>query len=277
MVRKALLAGLLLLLVPTLVLAQADLTGRVTGVVTDEEGNPIAGARIELISPAMLGDRVIKTDESGKYLAGLLPVGAYALTVSAPNMQSMTYSFRIKVGGTQPLDITLKAGEALVEEVTVYGTATALATTTLGENFNYDTAVEELPIQNRNIEAVAALAPNIQFGPTPGTLAISGAPSFDTVVLLDGAEISDPYFGGGPTVFLSDAIEEVQVMTSGVSARYGRFQGGVINAITKSGGNTFDGTIRAEFDNDSWNSKTPWRHPVTDEPEELEDNLNQVY
>ena len=128
MVRKALLAGLLLLLVPSLVLAQADLTGRVAGTVTDEEGNAIAGARIELISPAMQGDRVLKTDDNGKYLAALLPVGAYAMTVSAPNMQSLTYSFRINVGQTQPLDVTLKSGEELVEEVTVYGTATALET-----------------------------------------------------------------------------------------------------------------------------------------------------
>ncbi|MBD3869462.1 MAG: TonB-dependent receptor [Acidobacteria bacterium] len=270
MLRKALLAGLLLLLVPSLVLAQADLTGRVSGTVTDEEGNGIAGARIELISPAMQGDRVLKTDDNGKYLVGLLPVGAYAMTISAPNMQSLTYSFRVQVGQTQPLDVTLKAGEELVEEVTVYGTATALETTTVGENFSYDTAVEGLPVQNRNIEAVASLAPNVGFGPTPGTLAISGAPSFDTVVLLDGAEISDPYFGSAPTVFLTDAIEEVQVMTSGVSARYGRFQGGVINAITKSGGNTFDGTIRAEFDNEDWDSTTPFDETTTDE-------LNKVY
>lgn len=91
MVRKALLAVLMLLLVPSLVLAQADITGRVAGVVTDEEGNGIAGARIELISPALQGDRVIKTDDNGNYLAALLPVGAYAMTVSAPNMQSLTF------------------------------------------------------------------------------------------------------------------------------------------------------------------------------------------
>lgn len=270
MVRKALLAGLLLLLVPSLVLAQADLTGRVSGTVTDEEGNPIAGARIELISPAMQGDRVLKTDDNGKYLVALLPVGAYAMTVSAPNMQSLTYSFRVNVGQTLPLDMTMKVGEELVEEVTVYGTATALETTSLGENFAYDTGVEELPIQNRDIEAVAALAPNVSFGPTGNNLAISGAPSFDTVVLLDGAEISDPYFGGGPSLFLQDAIEEVQVLTSGISARYGRFQGGVVNAITKSGGNTFDGVIRAEFDKETWNSKTPFG-------EDQDSNLNKEY
>ena len=46
--------------------------------------------------------------------------------------------------------------------------------------------------------------------------------------------MSDPYFGSAPELFIEDALEEVQVMTSGVSARYGRFQGGVINATTKS-------------------------------------------
>ena len=86
MARKALIAGLLLLLVPSLVLAQADLTGRVAGVITDEEGNPVAGARIELISPALQGERIIKTDDNGRYLAALLPVGAYALSVTSPGV-----------------------------------------------------------------------------------------------------------------------------------------------------------------------------------------------
>jgi hypothetical protein len=271
MKRKAILVCLLLLLLNSLVFGQADLTGRVSGTVTDEDGKPVAGARIELISPAMQGDRIVKTDDNGRYMAALLPVGAYALTVSAPGMQSLIYSFRIRVGQTQALDVVLQASSELVEEVTVYGTATALETTTLGENFNYETAVEELPIQDRDIEAVAELAPNVSFGPTPDTgVAISGAPSYDTVVLLDGAEISDPYFGSAPPVFLQDAIEEVQIMTSGISARYGRFQGGVINAITKSGGNTFDGTVRVELDKESWNSQTNFG-------EDQSDTLNKEY
>jgi hypothetical protein len=146
-----------------------------------------------------------------------------------------------------------------------------LTTTTGGENFNYDRQINSLPIIQRAPERVAELAPNISFGPTPNTLSIAGAPSFDTVVMLDGAEVSDPYFGNQPVVFLEEALEEVQVLTTGIQARYGRFQGGVINATTKSGGNTFAGSARVDFDKESWNQKTP--HPF----EEQATELNKVY
>ena len=59
-------------------------------------------------------------------------------------------------------------------------------------------------------------------------------------------------------------------LTAGVSARYGRFQGGVVNAVTKTGGNSYDGTLRATFDNQSWNSQTPFGEPQAD-------NLNEYY
>jgi outer membrane receptor protein involved in Fe transport len=89
-------------------------------------------------------------------------------------------------------------------------------------------------------------------------------------VLLDGSEVSDPYFGSAPELFLEDAVDEVQVLTAGVPARYGRFQGGVINATTKSGGNTFDGTVRADFSNEVWNGTTPVH-------EDRENQINEVY
>jgi len=259
-----------LLLIPTLVFGQAMTTGRVNGHVVDEEGNAVAGARVVFISSSLQGERVLTTAVDGKFLAALLPIGPYSVEISAPGMQPVSFSFRIGVGDTVPLDVTLKKGESIVEEVTVYSTATALETTSLGENFSAK-QVNELPIVNREIEDIAEYAPNITFGPTPGTLAISGAPSFDTSVLLDGAEISDPYFGGGPTLYLEDAIEEVQVLTAGVSARYGRFQGGVINAVTKTGGNNYDGLLRATYSNESWNSKTPYSQEVQ------ADDLNQFY
>jgi len=264
-----------ILLIPSLVFGQAQTTGRVTGTVVDEEGNPVSGARVVFISSALQGERVLATSESGRFLAAILPVGPYSVEISAPSMQPVSFSFRLGVGETVPLDVTLKKGEAIVEEVTVFSTASALETTSLGENFDYGTQVEELPVQNRIIERVAELAPNITYGPTGNNrtgqnIAISGAPSFDTTVLLDGSEMSDPYYGSSPTLYLEDAIEEVQVLTSGVSARYGRFQGGVVNAISKSGGNTYSGILRAQFDKETWNSQTPFG-------EDQDDNLNEFY
>jgi len=266
----------LVTLTSTLAIGQALTTGQIAGRVVDATGQPLAEARVSLVSSALQGERVIHTNAKGEFFAGLLPVGPYAVTVSAPGKRSVQVSLRVQVGQTDPLRITLEDGEQQVEEVTVYASPTPLETTIIGENFNYNNQVEERPIARRDIGDVARYAPNVQDSPEgPATdfydaVALSGAPSTDTIVLLDGAEISDPYFGGGLPLYLEDALEEVQVLTTGVPARYGRFQGGVINAVTKSGSNTFNGAFRAEFWNQSWNSTTPFG-------EEQSNDLNQTY
>lgn len=259
----------LLLALPALAFGQAQTTGRITGTVVDDQGNPVANATVTATNTDLQLVRTATTSPSGDFLFALLPTGSYTVTVEAEGRQPQVYNLSLGVGQTAPINATLLPGEVITDEITVTGDQTALETTAVGENFDYETQVEQLPITNREIEAVAAYSPNISIGPT-GDIAISGAPSFDTTILLDGAEISDPYFGSAPPVYLEDAIEEVQVLTSGVNARYGRFQGGVVNAITKSGGNEFEGTLRTELTNQSWNSQTPFG-------EEQADDLSETY
>ncbi|HEX9945124.1 MAG TPA: TonB-dependent receptor [Thermoanaerobaculia bacterium] len=261
---------LVLLLLPLALFGQAEVTGRITGKVTDDQGNPLAGATVEVTSTELQLERQATTGANGEFLFALLPTGTYTVTVTALGRQPQVINLRLGIGQTVPLDVPLAPGEAVTEEITVTGTASALETTAVGERLSYARDVEELPIFDRTLENVALLAPNVSFGPTAATLSIAGAPSFDTTVLLDGAEISDPYFGSSPVVYLEDAIDEIQILTSGVSARYGRFAGGVINAVTKSGTNQFKGTLRSELANESWDSQTPYG-------EEQEDKVNKVY
>ncbi len=264
--RKQFVLAVCLFLLPVLAFGQAQTSGRIDGTVKDEAGQPVAPA-----TPAMQGERATVTDENGKFLASLLPPGDYTVTFTMPELATTRATLRLGVGQTIPLGITMRGSTQIVEEVTVTGDVSKLETTTGGENFNFTTQVEQLPITNRTLENIATLAPNVSFGPSASTVTIAGAPSFDTVVLLDGAEVSDPYFGSAPDLYLEDAIEEVQVMTTGIGARYGRFQGGVINATTKSGGNTFDGTFRTELTNQDWNSTTPFPG------EQQTDKLNKVF
>lgn len=261
----------LVALAPTTLFGQAQTTGSVVGTVVNEAGAPIADAEVTLTSPAIQGDRVTRTGANGQFTARLLPPGQYTATINSPGLQPAVLTFRVLVGDTMPLNVTLYPGEVAGEEIVVLGRVSPMQTPETRQSFDYTTEVEELPIQNRNINNIAGNAPNTQFGPQgAGQIAIAGAPAFDTVVLLDGAEISDPYFGSGTTVYLEDAIQEVQVLTTGISARYGRFQGGVINAVTKSGGNQYSGTLRTELDKGTWNEQTPFG-------ENQADKLNKVY
>jgi len=258
--RRFLYAVLLMMTATTLQLfGQAQTTGRIVGHVTDDAGKPIAGATITVTNTQLQLERTATTGVNGDFTLALLPTGPYVVTVASSGKQPGVFNVRVGIGENVPINASLAAGEVVTETMTVTAAATPLETTAIGDNFNYDHEVERLPVQDRTLENVALLAPNMSFGPTPGTITIAGAPSFDTTVLLDGAEISDPYFGGAPIVYIEDAIEELQVLTSGVSARYGRFQGGILSAITKSGSNQFEGTVRAEMSSQKWNAQTPFK------------------
>jgi carboxypeptidase family protein/TonB-dependent receptor-like protein/Big-like domain-containing protein len=263
--RRVMWSIALAVLLPATVFAQAQTTGRVTGTVKDESGNPLAGAEVTALATGLALERTTTTNERGEFQFQLLPTGRYSVSVTMTGMQPQVLSFDLGIGETVPLSVSLAPGEAASESITVSGTASELETTQGGASFSYDKQINVLPVHDRTIEGVSFMAPNVSYGATPGTIMIAGAPSYDTTVVLDGAEISDPYFGSAPTVYLEDALEEVQVLTSGVSARYGRFQGGVLNAITKSGTNDFHGTLRAELENQSWNSQTPFKETQADD------------
>jgi hypothetical protein len=76
--------------------------------------------------------------------------------------------------------------------------------------------------------------------------------------MVNGVDVNDNIFGWPQNLFVEDAIAETQVLTSGISAEYGRFTGGVVNAITKSGGNTVAGSYRTNLANDAWSTETPF-------------------
>ena len=104
------------LLIPTLALGQAQTTGRVTGKVVDEEGNPVAGARVTFISSALQGERVLTTSDNGTFLAAILPVGPYAVEFTSTGMQPVAVSFRLGVGETVPLEVTMKKVTTLLSQ-----------------------------------------------------------------------------------------------------------------------------------------------------------------
>src|SRR4029453_1331603 len=89
---------------------------------------------------------------------------------------------------------------------------------------------------------LAELAPGLTDNtPNNNQVTIGGAFAYDNVFLMDGVEINDNVLGQPNNLFIEDAIQEQQVLTSGISAEYGRFSGGVVNGITKNGGKPFPG------------------------------------
>src|SRR5690606_15485974 len=97
-----------------------------------------------------------------------------------------------------------------------------------------------------------------------GSFSIGGAMSFESLYMVNGVQIQDNVRGEPLPLYIEDAIQETTVTTSGISAEYGRFSGGVVNVLTKSGGNLFSGSFRNSFRNDNWRTVSPFAESKID-------------
>jgi Carboxypeptidase regulatory-like domain/TonB-dependent Receptor Plug Domain len=237
-------------------------TGTISGKVRDQQGLAIPGATITATSPNLQGERTVVSSESGDYVIPLLPPGDYTVTVERSGFQTVKRT--MAVAGTQvvAMDLTLTLG-GLNEEVTVSSTAAPFTeTATIATGYRQE-LMETLP-SSRTLAAAVLLAPNVHAtGPNntngaDGSIAIAGAMSFDSLYMVNGVAVTENVRGQPFTLFIEDAIQETTVSTGGISAEYGRFGGGLVNAITKSGGNSFSGSYRQSFNNDNWRTVSPF-------------------
>jgi hypothetical protein len=233
-------------------------TGTLTGVVKDPDGLPVPGATIIATSRAMQGQRTVVSDEVGAYILRGLPPGTYTVRFEMGEMKPVEQTIDVPLGAPVRLDATMALG-GIQEEVTVAGESTpaALSSTQVSANYRAE-LVNALPV-GRTPSQIAYLAPGVTDNtPNAGQIAIGGGFGFDSIFLIDGVDTNDNLFGSTNNLFIEDSIAETQVLTSGISAEYGRFGGGVVNVVTKSGGNRFSGSFRTNFSRPSWTEETPF-------------------
>lgn len=258
------LAILVLLTAAPAAFAQGNPTGTISGRVHSDAG-PLPGVTVSASSPALQGVRTAVTSENGDYIIALLPPGTYTVTFELQGFRTLQQTASVAVGQTVPLDVTLNVAAAS-ETVMVTGriepfSQTAPVATTLRAE-----EVAELPL-DRTLNATVLLAPGV-FNTGPSTnaqdsaaqaISIAGAMSFENLFLVNGVVVNENLRGQAVPLFIEDAVQETTVTTGSISAEYGRFSGGVVNAVTKSGGNRFSGSFRTTLTNDNWRALTP--HP----------------
>ena len=265
--RLGLYLAVLLLAVP--LLAQFT-TGNLTGTVTTADGAPLPGVSVTIVSPALQGTRTAVTGENGGYHFPALPPGSYTVTFELDGMQRVNKRVAVTLAQTARADAAL-AVAAISEDITVTASSDAVVETIeLTTNFDVET-VRELPT-GRDMREMTLLAPGVTDGAVNDQITISGAMSFDNLFLVNGVVVNENLRGQPHDLFIEDAVQETTVLTGGVSAEYGRFTGGVVSTITKSGGNDFSGSLRESIANPSWTAKT-------DYPNEADhiDELNETY
>jgi Carboxypeptidase regulatory-like domain/TonB dependent receptor/TonB-dependent Receptor Plug Domain len=248
-----LLLSAILLLVSVTAFGQAT-TSELTGTVTTN-GKALPGVTVTITSPALLGTRTTVTGASGDYDLPSLPPGRYSVRFDLEGMQSMTKPSELRLAETSRVDADLKVS-AVAESITVTASApSVLETPAVSTNLDAK-LVEQLPV-GRRIQDRITLAPGVQTSGTNGQLVINGAQSFDNLYLVNGVTVNENVRGQPQNAVIEDAIQETTLLTGGVSAEFGRFTGGVVSTITKSGGNDFSGSLRDNLTNDKWISKTP--------------------
>jgi hypothetical protein len=254
-----------------LTFAQGVQTGVIRGLVTDQQGLPIPAVTVTVSSPALQGIRSTQTGDDGTYVLRTLPPGDYDIAFEIRGFATVRLAGTVPLGGAVEVDTTLTAAGP-TEQVQVTGQSPR-STDSPVTGLNIRQAEVEALATSRTLQGIATLSPGVNENtPDAGQISISGAFAFDNMFMLNGVDVNDNLFGDPQNLFIEDAIAETQVLTSGISAEYGRFSGGVVNAITKSGGNTFSGSYRINLTNPSWLDESPFE--IENEIEH-ESELNQ--
>src|ERR1051326_2285942 len=149
---------------------------------------------------------------------------------------------------------------AVAEAITVTAASPAVLETTEVQTNLQQSMISKLPT-SRTVQGVALLAPGTVANGPRNALVISGATADQNLIMVDGAVIQENLRGQTHALFIEDAIQETTVLTGAISAEYGRFEGGVVNSITKSGGNEFHGTYRDNLDKPSWKHPSAFGEP----------------
>lgn len=244
-------------------------TGTLDGTVTSGD-SPLPGVLVTISSPALQGNRTAVTGQGGGYHFAGLPPGAYSVRFELEGMQSVQQNVTIGLAQSSRADASMRMA-TVGEGITVTASAPAVVETTqVTANFESQ-MINELP-GGRAIRDITLLSPGVTEAAVNNQITISGAMSFDNLFLVNGVIVNENLRGQPHELFIEDAIKETTVLTGGVSAEYGKFTGGVVSTLTKSGGNEFSGSLRDSVANPSWTAKTAFPGQV-----DPLDEFNETY
>jgi len=216
--------------------------GGLTGAVTDTMKLAVPGATVTATNNQTGAVRTAVTGGDGTYRIAELSPGRYTVTIELQGFQKATVNDALVVLGKDfPISAELMPG-AVTEVVNVTGQIekqidlkdVALAHNITSEEF------DQLP-KARSFQGMALVAPGVNQGEIEGGFQVHGASGAENSFTVDGITTTSLLYGSSRQNTVFEYLQEVQVKTGGVDAQYGGALGGVISAVTKSGGNTFHG------------------------------------
>jgi hypothetical protein len=230
--------------------------GSILGTVTDTSGGVVAGAVITVTNLGTSERRQATSDAQGNYRFLDIPPGRYRVDVESPGFKHLTRDqLLVEVQSTIRIDPALEVGDTRqVVEVQASTPLLQSESATLSQVVEAKT-VNEMPLNGRNVFSLMALVPGVvpqgNTGSAPSTLhpnatgnfQISGGIANQSASFLDGAPLNIGWVNMVALVPAQDIIQEFRVQTNDAGAEYGRFAGGVMSLVTKSGTNQLHGTV----------------------------------
>jgi hypothetical protein len=246
------------LLVGSLALAGAASAQTSTGTLGGRisyQGDGLAGVTVSVTSDSLQGQRVTVTSSSGDYNLPGLPGGTYRVMFQLQGFHSLEQDVKLSAAQSRFVDAVM-ASEAVTAQIEVAARYETVSTSLTGVETVERDMLEKLAVDRSLSSAVSLSAGTADTGPRDQTV-MSGSQSFENLYTMNGIVLNETIRQQPSSIFIEDSIQDTTVHTSGVSAEYGRFSGGVVNMTTRSGGNRFKGSLRLSLDNDDWSARTP--------------------
>jgi hypothetical protein len=248
---KRLIIAILALFMAGVAFAQLVPTSKMEGKVTDSTGAPLPGVSVEATSPRLVGKATAVTDGDGTYRLFSLPSGVYEVTFT---LQGFKHLIRkdiiVQLSQTITLNATLEQA-ALEEQVTVIGQSPLIdVKSTVKSQTMTKEVFMSLP-RNRSFDGLISTVPGVQYDNRTGGLSVDGATGTENMWYMDGADITQVHVGTAAQGAVMELVDEVKVTASGYNAEFGGSMGGVVNVITRSGGNAYHGDLSFYYNDNS--------------------------
>jgi hypothetical protein len=222
-----------------------DLTGRLEGRILDPEGESLAAALISVTGACLQGEQQTKSDERGRFLFLSLPNGTYSVRIHhEAYLDFVLEGVAVRLGGTTSLGrLQLKPKVQDAREVVVTAEPPLIdpTSTVVGASLVAE-AIKDLPV-GRNYRNIMAILPGVNQSYFGDEINVSGATGSENAYFIDGIDVSDPYMRYRNSSLPYNFVKEIEVKTGGYQAEYRSSLGGLVNAVTYSGGNDFRGQV----------------------------------
>lgn len=271
--KKLLIFSLMFILVLAFGFSQTGQVGKIQGTIIDEEGMLLPGVTVTISSPSLIAPEMSRvTTVSGFFRFPSLPPGTYQITAQLEGFNdSVRKGIFVSANKTTSLDITMNLA-TIEEEIVVEGQSPTV---------DRQTTTKTATIDDVFITTIPATRTfGTYFNMSPGTDSGSshGGSVRDNVYSIDGVNTADTAVGTEALFFSMDTVEEISVQTGGLSAEHGQVRGAIVNAVSKSGGNEFHGSLNMYYRGEKFQSNNTKGTPLEGEESgfkyEMEPGIN---